>query len=150
MKILIELPTWLGDSVMATPAIENVIKIFENVEITLIGSNLSIESIKNHPKVVKAFILDKKYYNLYKIIKGLENYDIFISFRSSLRSKFIKFFVSSDKKFQFDKKKFDHGHQVEKYNNFINKSLNITTVASNLLFIIALKKIKIRKIKFLE
>ena len=25
MKILIELPTWLGDAVMATPAIENII-----------------------------------------------------------------------------------------------------------------------------
>jgi len=24
MKILIELPTWLGDAVMATPAIENL------------------------------------------------------------------------------------------------------------------------------
>ena len=43
MKILIELPTWLGDSVMVTPAIENVIKNFENIEITLIGTNLSIE-----------------------------------------------------------------------------------------------------------
>ena len=29
MRILIELPTWIGDSIMATPAIENIIKLFE-------------------------------------------------------------------------------------------------------------------------
>ena len=38
MKILIELPTWLGDTVMATPAIENIINYYENSNITLIGS----------------------------------------------------------------------------------------------------------------
>jgi heptosyltransferase-2 len=27
MRILIELPTWLGDCVMATPAIENIVSI---------------------------------------------------------------------------------------------------------------------------
>ena len=38
MKILIELPSWLGDSVMATPAIENLVNFQNEVEITLIGS----------------------------------------------------------------------------------------------------------------
>ena len=36
MRILIELPTWLGDTVMATPAIENIVNYFNNVDITLI------------------------------------------------------------------------------------------------------------------
>ena len=34
MKILIELPTWLGDTVMTTPAIENLVNFevkFKNV-----------------------------------------------------------------------------------------------------------------------
>ena len=35
MKILIELPTWLGDTVMTTPAIENLVNFFGDVEITL-------------------------------------------------------------------------------------------------------------------
>ena len=38
MKILIELPTWLGDTVMTTPSIENIINHFSNVEIVIIGS----------------------------------------------------------------------------------------------------------------
>ena len=53
MKILIELPTWLGDSVMSTPAIENIANNYPNARITLIGSKISLEALKNHPKVVK-------------------------------------------------------------------------------------------------
>ena len=51
MKLLIELPTWLGDAVMATPAIENLVSQFKNVEITLLGSSVSVEALKNHPNV---------------------------------------------------------------------------------------------------
>ena len=40
MKILIELPTWLGDSVMATPAIENIVNYYDNHEITFLGSSI--------------------------------------------------------------------------------------------------------------
>ena len=46
MKILIELPTWLGDTVMATPAIENLTNYFNDSEITLIGSLVAIEALK--------------------------------------------------------------------------------------------------------
>ena len=55
-KVLIELPTWLGDTVMTTPAIENIINHFEDIEITLIGSLVSIEALKNHPKVLKIIL----------------------------------------------------------------------------------------------
>ena len=51
MRILIEIPTWLGDAVMATPAIENLINYFDESEIILIGSYLSTEALKNHPKI---------------------------------------------------------------------------------------------------
>ena len=42
MKILIELPSWLGDAVMATPAIENIVNYYNQTEITLVGSSISI------------------------------------------------------------------------------------------------------------
>ena len=48
MKILIELPTWLGDTVMATPAIENIINNYKNSDITLIGSIVSIAVSYTH------------------------------------------------------------------------------------------------------
>ena len=55
MKILIELPTWLGDTTMATPAIENLLNYYNECEVTLIGSLISIELLKNHPKVEKVY-----------------------------------------------------------------------------------------------
>jgi len=132
MKILIELPTWLGDAVMTTPAIENLVSFFSNIEITLLGSFISIEALKNHPSVTKTYILDKKFINLYKTIKDLGEFDLYLSFRGSFRSRFVKFCISSPNKYQFDKSKYNKGHQVEKYNNFVNDSLQIDTSSSNL------------------
>jgi len=125
VRILIELPTWLGDCVMATPAIENIVNFYNDAEITFIGSFVSIEAMKNHPKVVKTVVLDKKYTSLYKIAKKFGGFDVFFSFRSSVRSKFLIFLISAKNKYQFDKNKYQNCHQVEKYNDFVNDSLNI-------------------------
>jgi heptosyltransferase II len=133
MKILIELPTWLGDTVMTSPAIENIVKHFGNVEITLFGSFISIEALKNHPNVIKTYVLDKKFINLYKTLNDFGEFDLFFSFRNSLRAKFVKFFISSKIKYQFDKKKYKNNHQVEKYNNFVNDSLKINVLAGGLI-----------------
>jgi len=148
MKVLIELPTWLGDAVMATPAIENLEKHFDDAEITLIGSSIAIEAIKGHPKVFKTYILDKTFKDTFQLITDLGEFDAFFSFRSSLRSKLIKFCVSSKSKFQFDKKKYAKGHQVEKYNNFINNCLNSHSKPGKLLLHIV-KKNKSGKNKIL-
>ena len=132
IKILIELPTWLGDTVMTTPAIENLLNHFGDSEITLIGSFVSIEVLKNHPKVIKTYVMDKKLTNLFKTLKCIEKFDVFFSFRNSFRAKLFKFCISSKSKYQFDKKKYNKHHQVEKYNNFVNDSLNINTIPSRL------------------
>ena len=141
MKILIELPTWLGDAVMVTPAIENLIKHLGDVEITFLGSLMSIDTLKNHPKVIKTYVIDKNFFHLHKILRDLEDFDVFISFRSSLRTTVIKFFISSKNKYQFNKKKYKKGHQVEKYNDFINDSLKINTIASRLVLHVEKKSI---------
>jgi heptosyltransferase II len=132
MKVLIELPTWLGDTVMATPAIENIKKHFSEVEISLVGSLISIEALKHHPKVTKTYVLEKNYLNAYNTLKYLDEFDLFVSFRSSFRSKFIKFCVTAKKKYQYDKNKYKSGHQVEKYNDFINASLKTNNAACGL------------------
>ena len=123
MKILIELPTWLGDTVMATPAIENIINYYENSNITLIGSINSTEALKYHPKINRTFVLEKKYISLYQITRQLGRFDIFFSFRNSFRAKFLSFFINSKKKYQIKNEKNHNYHQVEKYNNFINACL---------------------------
>jgi heptosyltransferase-2 len=109
---------------MATPAIENIVNFYDDVEITFIGSFVSIEAMKDHPKAVKTVVLDKKYSVLYKNAKGLGGFDVFFSFRSSFRTKFLKFFISAKNKYQFDKNRYQNRHQVEKYNDFVNDSLN--------------------------
>ena len=70
MKLLIELPTWLGDTVMTTPAFENLVACFDDPEITIIGSAISIEVLKNHPRVIRSYVLSKKY-NLRLLSSGL-------------------------------------------------------------------------------
>jgi heptosyltransferase-2 len=118
---------------MATPAIENIVNFDNDVQITFIGSFVAIEAMKNHLKVVKTVVLDKKYGVLYKTARNLGEFDYFFSFRSSLRTKFLKFLISAKNKYQFDKNKYQHRHQVEKYNDFINDSLNINFPAGKLL-----------------
>ena len=132
MKILIELPSWLGDCVMATPAIENIVNFHNDVEITFIGSFVSIEALKSHTKAVKTIVLDKKYTYLYKISRDLGNFDAFFSFRSSIRSKFLKFLISAKNKYQFDKNQYADRHQVEKYNDFVNEALGVNFPAGKL------------------
>jgi len=132
LKILIELPTWLGDTVMTTPAIENIVNFYNNAEITLIGSFVSIETLKKHPKVVKTAVLSKKYTDLYRISRELGSFDAFFSFRSSARSKFMKFLILAKNKYQFNKNKYKNRHQVEKYNDFINDSLLIDSTSGKL------------------
>jgi len=133
MKILIELPTWLGDGVMSTPAIENIANKYPDAIITLIGSKITLEALKKHPKVVKTKVLNKNYISLFNTASNLGKFDVFFSFRSSLRSKFLKFFIKSNKKFQFDKGIYKNRHQVEKYNDFICESININKSAGPLI-----------------
>jgi len=133
MKILIELPSWLGDTVMATPAIENLAGYYDNPEITLLGSDISVETLKNHPKVIKTLVFDKKYTSIFRMLKKLGKFDVFFSFRSSFRSRLLKLLISSIKKYQYiNNDKFQDRHQVEKYNDFVNESLNTDFSAGRL------------------
>ena len=56
-KVLIEVPTWLGDCVMATPAIENIVNLHPDVDITIFGSAVSTKVFEHHPNV-KCIVID--------------------------------------------------------------------------------------------
>jgi len=131
---------------MVTPSIENIVNFYNDVEITFIGSFISIEALKKHPKVVKTVVLDKKYTSLYKISRDLGSFDAFFSFRSSTRSKFLIFLILTKNKYQFDKNKYKNRHQVEKYNDFVNNSLGIKNSPGSLKLYTNLK-FKIKKSK---
>ncbi|MBT3738928.1 MAG: lipopolysaccharide heptosyltransferase II [Candidatus Marinimicrobia bacterium] len=133
MKILIELPSWLGDVVMATPAIENLINHYNDAEINIIGSNSSIELLSNHPKVSSFTVLKKKYYSLFKTAINLGKFDSYFSFRQSFRSRVFKFLILSSQKYQFNKNHYVNMHQVEKYNSFINDAIKKNYKAGKLI-----------------
>ena len=132
MRILVELPTWLGDVVMATPAIENLMSFHNDSEVILIGSSTSIEIFKNHPNISKIHVLDKRYLSLFNLARRLGKFDNFFSFRNSFRSNVFKFLISSRRKFQFIDMKENKLHNVEKYNNFVNQSLKTNFPAGHL------------------
>lgn len=117
---------------MSTPAIENISTYFKEIEITIFGSKTSVELIKNHPKVINTLVIDQKNQFSLKTYTNLGSFDFFFSFRGSTRAKITKLIVSSKNKYQFDHKKNSNRHQVIKYTEFINHSLNVNLYAGNL------------------
>ena len=81
MRILIELPSWLGDTVMATPAIENLINFHKQSEFIIVGTKISVEIFKKHPKVSNTYVLDKKYSSIFFLPSKLGKFDKFFTFR---------------------------------------------------------------------
>lgn len=97
MTILIILPNWLGDAVMATPAIEAFCEIYPKAKLTLVGSHVSIEALKHHPQCVRSFVDETKkngnrFLNTYRFAKELGIHDMAITFRNQLHSSLLLFF----------------------------------------------------------
>jgi len=90
MRILIILPNWLGDALMATPAIEALAQSYQNAKFTFVGSFASIEALKYHPKC-EAFYIDEtkkstknRLVATYKFAKKLGSFDMAVSFRNQI------------------------------------------------------------------
>ena len=138
MKILIETPTWLGDAVMTTPAIENLIKAYPDAKITLFGSKVAVEALSAHPKVVNSVIDDSKnggnrIVNIFFFFITLGSYDLAISFRSHIFSKLLLFLTGSKKRYIYKKRRYDKPrHQVQRYNDFISAITGLEKEADNL------------------
>ena len=137
MKLLIEVPTWLGDCVMVTPSIENIIKVYPKAKITIFGSAISTAIFKEHPNVVEIIVDESKKSKfrllwLYMKANSLDNFDIALSFRDSFASKFFIFSIKTRKKALYKRDKHVVKHQVERYNDFVNNTINIRMKADDL------------------
>ncbi len=100
MKILVILPNWLGDAIMATPAIELLSKYHPNARFTFVGSYVSIEAIKYHPLCERAIVDETKKSSsrlmaTYKLAKELGEFSLAISFRNQLHSSLLLRFTST-------------------------------------------------------
>jgi heptosyltransferase II len=132
IKALIEIPNWLGDCVMFTPAFDNIINYYNDIEVTILGSSTSIELIQNHPKVFKTVIIDLENKFSLKSYTHLGSFDVYFSFRGSIRAKIIKLLINATNKYQYNKKKYPKRHQVEKYVDFVNNCLKTNFVPGSL------------------
>jgi heptosyltransferase-2 len=129
MKLLVELPTWLGDAVMATPALENLYAAYPEAEITLVGSYVATEALRAHPRVGR-IVEDRtkaggfRPFNLLKLARELGPHDLALSFRSHLYSKALLHLTGSKKIYQFTRHSALDSqrpmHQVEKYQALVN------------------------------
>ena len=123
LTILIELPTWLGDAVMVTAAVKELVKKYPKAKLTFFGSFVSVEALKTHPNCVKSVVDESKKSKsrllwLYKTAKKLGQFDIVISFRSSFISTLFLKSIKAKARLQYNKSAFE-GHQVEKYASFL-------------------------------
>ncbi|MBU0720562.1 lipopolysaccharide heptosyltransferase II [bacterium] len=99
-KILIILPNWLGDAVMATPAIELLSSYYPHAEFTFVGSYASIEALKYHPNCTKAVVDETKkapnrFVATYKLAKSLGEFHLALTFRNQLHSSLLLRFTNT-------------------------------------------------------
>lgn len=137
MKLLIEIPTWLGDAIMATPAIENLLRHYRGAEVTIVGSYVATQLFINDERVSNIIVDNTKkslvrLLSVYQLAKKAKDFDYAISFRSSFYSKLLLKFLDTKENYNFEKEKITK-HQVLKYNDFLNKTLNTEYKASDLM-----------------
>ena len=122
---------------MATPAIENLIKTYPDAQITLLGSFVSTQAFQGYPNIKRVIVDDTKksgnrYKNLISLAKSIGRVDLAISFRRSISSKFMMFFIKAKKKFNYRRHTKKEIHLCIRYNDFVNKVLNLQNEVGDL------------------
>ncbi|EFO9428890.1 glycosyltransferase family 9 protein [Campylobacter upsaliensis] len=124
MKIFINLPTWLGDCIMASAAIYGIKEQLKEAEFVFFGSFVATTLFKDFPN--SNFIVEDKKRRYFQALSLRKNhhFNLAFSFRSALSARLILKIIKAKKKFCFDKTIIKEEHQVLKYLNFVQKSLN--------------------------
>lgn len=123
MRIFIEVPVWLGDTIMASVAVRNIISSYKGSEIIIFGSKVATQIYGSFSGVSKVVVDESKsaknrWFWLYRKCKELGKFDLAISFRRQYSTRFLLFFLNAKDKFRY--KRLDEGstHQVKRYNDF--------------------------------
>ncbi len=139
VKICIEVPTWLGDSVMITPALEMLLEVYPHAKITLFGTAISTAIFQKHPSVEKIVIDESRHVKfrwfwLFQAAKKLGTFDYAFSFRSAWSTKVLLWFIDAKQKSIYHKQRGVERHQVLRYSDFLNHifSLRGTPKALNI------------------
>ena len=128
MRIFIEIPTWLGDAVMTTPALENLARRYPEARWTLFGSAVSLSALKAHPKVER-IIEDtsrqkgNRWLNLRRLAKEAGAFDLALSFRRNATTKWLLFWLDAPQKGHYRRLNTQSEHQVIRYNGWLTRFL---------------------------
>lgn len=148
MKILVILPNWLGDAVMATPSIEALCVVYPEAKLTLVGSYVSIEALKYHPQCVRHYVDETKkggnrLVNTLRFAKELGKHDLAITFRNQLHSSLLLLWtktpITAGRKSWHSKLFLTHAikpalpsHLVEQYRNIAQSLCTAPLIIQNL------------------
>lgn len=98
MKILLRLPNWLGDMVMATGAVQQLPLFFPGAEVSVIVKQGLHDLLDFFPLFQRRWVFDKNEYSgpkglwrFGKEIRKVERFDLFISFPDSFSSALMGF-----------------------------------------------------------
>lgn len=100
MRIFVRLPNWLGDAVMATPALESLKASYPNARFTLMGSAVAVSLFEGDDRVERLVVDESKkagnrLFWLLRKAKELGSFDIAITFQNSLLSALFLYFGGS-------------------------------------------------------
>ncbi|MDD2639917.1 MAG: glycosyltransferase family 9 protein, partial [Arcobacteraceae bacterium] len=110
---------------------------YPDAKITLLSSFVSTQAFQGFKNIEHILIDETKksgnrYLNLIKLAKRIGKVDIALSFRRSISSKFMMFFVKAKKKYQYKRLTKEEIHQVLRYNDFVNYSFKTNLPAGDL------------------
>lgn len=96
MNILVRIPNWLGDAVMATYALEILFDRFPNAHFYLVGSPVSVALFAHYPRVSILVDSSKKakcrILSLYKLAKKVPPCTLAFTFQNNLLSALLLYF----------------------------------------------------------
>lgn len=138
-KVLVIVPNWLGDAIMATPALKNIIKEHPNCEFTLIGSQTTVELLKDFECVGKTFVDETKKAKsrivaIKKLAKEIGVHDCAVTFRTNLLSLLLLRLTGSKKILKAEhfipkalihpkQKSLNTPHLVEMFNSIVSSNI---------------------------
>lgn len=110
MKILVRLPNWLGDMVMAVGAVRQLPEIFPGAEVSVIVKKGLHDLLPFFPPTQHQFVFSKEEYRGVKgawrfgrMIRKTEAFDLFISFPDSFSSALMGYATGAKKRIGFRK-----------------------------------------------
>ena len=92
-RIMVRMPNWIGDAVMATPALAAVRKTFPDAQITVVANPLVVELFRSHPDCNRVLTFEKK--GIHAGVRGFcrfchelhrEQFDLAVLFQNAIEA----------------------------------------------------------------